>query len=211
MPPRLVFAIAARAPDALVTILTARWMLCTDEGMTVALHRAYRNGLSPLQQVTLGMVGMDTDLSTRTICCWRFTWRKTLSVGVARGPGWVAGTGSDRGALVASDLYIALRASTLDCSFQRLAAVTIRSGTSYEIDHARGRKPHPAESGARRRCTWREECHRDRSAVESLRALRVALAGGAAFIRRAPSNDSLSSATNPSHACSQPSHSDLQP
>jgi len=58
-----VLSIAARAPDALVTILPARCYVADEWTLTVALHRALSERTFPVDSiVTLGMIGVDTDV-----------------------------------------------------------------------------------------------------------------------------------------------------
>ncbi len=88
-----VLSIAARAPDALVTILPARCYVADEWTLTVALHRALSERTFPVDSiVTLGMVGVDTDVDENYLLLGASHGRPTVEVsGVARRPmEWVA-------------------------------------------------------------------------------------------------------------------------
>jgi mannose-1-phosphate guanylyltransferase len=104
-----LLSIAARAPDALVTILPARCYVADEWTLTIALHRAMsertflEDGI-----VTLGMVGADTDVDENYLLPGASNGRPTVAVrGIAQRPvECVARQLVRRGALVASDIYI---------------------------------------------------------------------------------------------------------
>jgi mannose-1-phosphate guanylyltransferase len=111
----VVLSIAARAPDALVTILPARCYVADEWTLTIALHRALSERTVLADSiVTLGMVGGDTDVDENYLLLSASSGRPTVAVsGIARQP---AERGAPhlvrQGALVASDIYIG-HASTL--------------------------------------------------------------------------------------------------
>ena len=110
-----VLSIAARAPDALVTILPARCYVVDEWTLTIALHRALSEGTILADGiVTLGMVGADADVDENYLLPGASNGQPTVAVsGVAQRPvEWVARNLVRKGALVASDIYIG-RASTL--------------------------------------------------------------------------------------------------
>jgi mannose-1-phosphate guanylyltransferase len=110
-----VLSIAARAPDALVTILPARCYVADEWTLTIALHRALSERTVLADSiVTLGMVGADTDVDENYLLPVASNGQPTVAVsGIARRPmERVARHLSRRGALVASDIYIG-HASTL--------------------------------------------------------------------------------------------------
>src|SRR6202023_487431 len=83
-----VLSIAARAPDALVTILPARCYVADEWTLTIALHRALSertvraNGI-----VTLRMVGADTDVDENYLLLGASNGQPTVAVsGIARRP-----------------------------------------------------------------------------------------------------------------------------
>jgi mannose-1-phosphate guanylyltransferase len=104
-----VLSIAARAPDALVTILPARCYVADEWTLTIALHRALSE--RPVLAdgiVTLGMVGADTDIDENYLLPVASNGQPTVAVsGIARQPmERVARHLVRQGALVASDIYI---------------------------------------------------------------------------------------------------------
>jgi mannose-1-phosphate guanylyltransferase len=104
-----VLSIAARAPDALVTILPARCYVADEWTLTIALHRALSERTFLADGiVTLGMVGADTDVDENYLLPGASNGRPTVAVpGVAQRPvECVARHLVQRGALVASDIYI---------------------------------------------------------------------------------------------------------
>ena len=116
-----VLSIAARAPDALVTILPARCYVADEWTLTIALHRALseRTVLAG-GIVTLGMLGAETDVDENYLLPGASNGRPTVAVsGVARRPvDWVARHLVRQGALVASDIYIG-HAGTLALLFSK--------------------------------------------------------------------------------------------
>jgi mannose-1-phosphate guanylyltransferase len=104
-----VLSIAARAPDALVTILPARCCVADEWTLTIALHRALSERTFLADGiVTLGMVGADTDVDENYLLLGASNGRPTVPVpGIAQRPvECVARHLVRRGALVASDIYI---------------------------------------------------------------------------------------------------------
>jgi mannose-1-phosphate guanylyltransferase len=104
-----VLSIAARAPDALVTILPARCYVADEWTLTIALHRALSERTFLADGiVTLGMVGADTDVDENYLLLGASNRRATDAVpGIAQRPAeCVAQHLVRRGALVASDIYI---------------------------------------------------------------------------------------------------------
>jgi len=116
-----VLSIAARTPDALVTILPARCYVADEWTLTIALHRALseRTVLAG-GIVTLGMVGADTDVDENYLLPGASNGEPTAAVsGIARQPmEWVARHLVQHGALVASDIYIG-HARTLALMFSK--------------------------------------------------------------------------------------------
>ena len=116
-----VLSIAARAPDALVTILPARCYVADEWTLTIALHRALseRTALAG-GIVTLGIVGADTDVDENYLLPGASNGQPTTAVsGVARRPAeGVARHLVRQGALVASDIYIG-HARTLALLFSK--------------------------------------------------------------------------------------------
>jgi mannose-1-phosphate guanylyltransferase len=104
-----VLSIAARAPDALVTILPARCYVADEWTLTIALHRALSERTFLADGiVTLGMVGADTDVDENYLLPRASNGRPTAAVsGIAQRPvEYVARHLVRQGALVASDIYI---------------------------------------------------------------------------------------------------------
>ena len=104
-----VLSIAARAPDALITILPARCYVADEWTLTIALHRALSERTFLADGiVTLGMVGADTDVDENYLLLGASNGRPTVAVsGIAQRPvECVARHLVRRGALVASDIYI---------------------------------------------------------------------------------------------------------
>jgi mannose-1-phosphate guanylyltransferase len=103
-----VLSIAARTPDALVTILPARCYVADEWTLTIALHRALSERTFLADGiVTLGMVGADTDVDENYLP-GASNGQPTVAVaGLAQRPvECVARHLVRRGALVASDIYI---------------------------------------------------------------------------------------------------------
>ena len=116
-----VLSIAARTPNALVTILPARCYVADEWTLTIALHRALseRTVLAG-GIVTFGMVGADTDVDENYLLLGASNGEPTASVsGIARQPmESVARHLVRQGALVASDIYIG-HAGTLASLFSK--------------------------------------------------------------------------------------------
>jgi mannose-1-phosphate guanylyltransferase len=175
-----VLSIAARAPDALVTILAARCYVADEWTLTIALHRALSERTILADGiVTLGMVGADTDVDENYLLPGASNGQPTVAVsGIAQRPvEWVARSLVRKGALVASDIYIG-RASTLALLLSKYwTAVThklLEHLTSSTTPGVENRVPPSLAREALRvapRMSW------DRPPWIPLRALRVAHCG----------------------------------
>ena len=104
-----VLTIAAHTPSALITILPARSYVADEWALTVALHRALSDPSVVVDGVvTLGMVSTGCEVDEDYLFLGSSGARSTSAVsGVARRPvQWVSHYLAQRGALVASSIYV---------------------------------------------------------------------------------------------------------
>jgi len=200
-----VLAIAAWAPDALITILPARCYVADEWTLTIALHRALSERTILADGiVTLGMVGADTDVDENYLLPGASNGQPTVAVsGVAQRPvEWIARNLVRKGALVASDIYIG-RASTLALVLSKYwTAVThmlLEHLTSSTTPGVENRVPLSLAREALRvapRMSW------DRPPWIPLRALRVAHCGWSGLRSPRAIERIVASQTNSLHASS---------
>ena len=199
-----VLSIAARAPDALVTILPARCYVADEWTLTVALHRALSERTFPVDSiVTLGMIGVDTDVDENYLLLGASHGRPTVEVsGVARRPmEWVARYLVRQGALVASDIYIG-RASTLALLLSKYwPAVTHKLLEHITRSITPGVENHIPPSLAREALHVARRMSQDRPPSIPLRALRVAHCGWSGLHSPRAIERLATLQPNPSHAC----------
>jgi mannose-1-phosphate guanylyltransferase len=198
-----VLSIAARAPDALVTILPARCYVADEWTLTIALHRALseRSFLAD-GIVTLGMVGADTDVDENYLLPGASNGQPTVAVsGVAQRPvECVARHLVRQGALVASDIYIG-HASRLALQLSKYwTAVThklLEHLTSSTTPGVENRIP---PSLAREALRVSPRMSRDRPPWIPLRTLRVAHCGWSGLRSPRAIERIVASQTNSMHA-----------
>ncbi len=200
-----VLSIAARAPDALVTILPARCYVVDEWTLTIALHRALSDTILADGIVTLGMVGADTDVDENYLLPGASNGQPTVAVsGVAQRPvEWVARNLVRKGALVASDIYIG-RASTLALVLSKywttVTHMLLEHLTRSTTPGVENRVPQSLAREALRvapRMSW------DRPPWIPLRALRVAHCGWSGLRSPRAIDRSVTSQTNSLHASSR--------
>jgi mannose-1-phosphate guanylyltransferase len=205
-----VLSIAARAPDALVTILPARCYVADEWTLTLALHRALSERTILADGiVTLGMVGADTDVDENYLLPGASKGQPTVAVsGIAQRPmESVARNLVRQGALIASDIYIG-HASTLALLLSKYwTAAThtlLEHLTSSTTPGVENRIP---PSLAREALRVAPRMSRDRPPWIPLRALRVAHCGWSglrsprAIERIVASQANSLHASSPNRAC----------
>ena len=201
-----VLSIAARAPDALVTILPARCYVADEWTLTIALHRALSEGTILADGiVTLGMVGADTDVDENYLLPGASKGQPTVAVsGIAQRPVESAARNLVRqGALVASDIYIghASRLALQLSKYWTAATHTLLEHlTSSTTPGVENRVPPSLAREALRvapRMSW------DRPPWIPLRALRVAHCGWSGLRSPRAIERIVTSQTNSLHASSR--------
>jgi mannose-1-phosphate guanylyltransferase len=201
-----VLSIAARAPDALVTILPARCYVADEWTLTIALHRALSERTFLADGiVTLGMVGADTDVDENYLLLGASNGRPTVAVpGIAQRPvECVARHLVRRGALVASDIYIGY-ASRLALQLSRYwAAVTHKLLEHLTRSTTPGIENHIPPSLAREALRVAPRMSRDRPPWIPLHTSRVAHCGWSGLRSPRAIERSAISQTNSLHASSR--------
>jgi len=199
-----VLSIAARAPDALVTILPARCYVADEWTLTIALHRALseRSFLAD-GIVTLGMVGADADVDENYLLLGASNGRPAVAVtGIAQRPvDCVARHLVRRGALVASDIYIGC-ASRLALQLSKYWTAVTRSRLGQFMNSTTpGIENRIPPSLAREVLRVAPGMSSDRPPWIPLRALRVAHCGWSGLRSPRAIERIVASQTNPGSLC----------